>query len=249
MFKGTTAECCAHLAQTLTSTSRDDSLGRRKSIASFVGVSDQTVRRWLNETIHPVGEPLIRFRFCLELMGYEVVELQSLNPSVRTVAAMCAFRVTSLRDIADFVGYKGERGGSVTDQLLAVLRGSGGVSKEKLERFTHLVTLHEAALKEKVASAPRFSLPTKPRAKGAVTNLQIADVPHTKQSRDREAIVESLAGSVQALIPLVRLVSSDGFTAKERARVRELSGGDGVFTLANLLYRLCGERARKIHSS
>jgi len=249
VFKGTTAACVAHLAE---ATKGD--LEKRKTIVSFVGVTDSTVRRWFRGEMIPVGEPLLRLRFYMEFLGYNVAELQSLNPPVRDAARLFAFRIATLREIAQLVGYSEGRGG--TDTLLAVFRGTQGVSKQRLDEFTSFVEVYGDQLLEKKRSTKKIQLNDGTSRTSAEDDLGAAKQPRVVhplrpvvQPRDRDVIIESLGASVKALIPLARAASSDGFTAEERARVRELAGGDGVFRLANLLFRLCGERARKMHSS
>lgn len=250
IFTGTTAECLAHLAKA----TKVDHFAKRRTIADFVGVGDSAVYRWFKGGIQPVGEPLLRLRFYMEFLGYNVAELQSLNPPVRDAARLFAFRIATLREIAQLVGYSEGRGG--IDTLLAIFRGTQGVSKQKLDEFTLFVEIYEKHLSEKKRATKKIQLncgPSRTQVEGALEAAKPSQVLHplrtVAQPRDRDVIIESLGTSVKALIPLARAVSSDGFTAEERARVRELAGGDGVFTLANLLYRLCGERARKMHSS
>lgn len=250
IFTGTTAECLVHLAQA----TKVDHFAKRKVIASFAGVGDSTVYRWFRGVMQPVGEPLLRLRFYMEFLGYNVQELQALNPPVRDTARLFAFGITTLSEIAQLVGYSEGRGG--TDTLLAVFRGTHGVSKQRLEQFTSFVELYGEQLPEKKRATQKIQLNGTARAEADVdqapvrpTVVQTLRPASQKPPSSREALIESLAGSVKALIPLARAISSDDFTAEDRARVRELAGGDGVFTLANLLYRLCGERARKMHSN
>ncbi len=250
VFKGNTMECLAHLEKAIS----DDHLAKREILATFVGVESANVRRWFNGTVKPAGEPLLRLRFYLEFLGYQVEEIQKLAPAVRDTARLLAFRVVSLSDIVGLVGYPEGRGG--TDSLLATLRGMRGVSEERLAHFVSLVELYRGQLPEKQRATRRVQLSSVPRVSAeaeppAVVRSSVVQPlrPASRQAPGtHDALIESLAGSVKAMIPLARAISSDDFTPDERARLRELAGSDGVFTLANLLYRLCGERARKIHS-
>lgn len=250
IFKGTTAECLVHLANA----TKEDHFRKRKMLASFVGVGDEAVYHWFKKGALPVGEPLLRLRFYLEFLGYNVEELQTLAPPIRDAARLFAFRVATLPEIAQLVGYPEGRSG--IDTLLKVFRGTQGVTKQRLEQFTSFVELYGEQLSEKKRTTQKIQLNESAsgvQSGGAPEVVKTPQVVHPLrppvQPRDRDVIIESLGTSVKALIPLARAVSSDNFTADERARVRELAGGDGVFTLANLLYRLCGERARKMHSN
>lgn len=251
IFTGTTAECLAHLARS----TKADRFNKRKILASFAGVGDETVFRWFKEVSLPVGEPLLRLRFYMEFLGYNVEEIQKLPPYIRDAARLFAFRVVSLSEMAQLLGYP--EGRSSTDTLLGVFRGVRRVTKLRQEEFMSFVKAYGEQLSEKERVTPKILLNDDANnaqavpVPEAIKPLQVAHLlrPSKQQPHERDVIIESLAGSVKALIPLARAVSSDSFSAEERALVRELAGGDGVFILANLLYRLCGERARKMHSS
>lgn len=249
---GTTKECLQRLGAII---QRDpDYYGKRKIIASFTGVSDSAAYRWIKGTSPPVGEPLIRLRFYLEFLGFDVQEIQLLEPRVRDAARIYAFGVTSIQETAGLLGYKSakeNRGG--VDPLLAVFRGASGVSKQRLEAFEAFIELHAEALEEKKRSVVSI-LPNGSTVNAEVPQSFIAhEVRESKalnakqHAAERIAIIEALAASVKAIIPLARAASSDDFTANERARVRELAGHNGVMTAANLLFRLCGERTREVH--
>ena len=48
------------------------------------------------------------------------------------------------------------------------------------------------------------------------------------------------------MLPLAEYVESDACTPEERKLLRALAGIDGVFRLANVLNRLCGEKVREL---
>jgi hypothetical protein len=52
---------------------------------------------------------------------------------------------------------------------------------------------------------------------------------------------------MKKLIPLVKLIVSDEFTADERRQLRILLDYDGVFKLSNLINRLCSEKALELY--
>lgn len=250
LFAGTTDECLKHLERA----TKKDYLGARKIIADFCGVGESTVYRWLKGGAKPVGEPLIRLRFYLEFLGYDVAELRSLAPEVRDAARLCGFSIASISEVAQLVGYAGGRAG--VDVLLTVFRGTAGASKEKLEEFKSFSKAYGEPFASKQKSTKKVQMlgVALPRAEHVpeVSPKAVAaaqSILRPKPVSDRESVIESLAGSVRAMIPLARLISSDEFSAEERARVRELSGTTHVFDLANLLYNLCGERARNMQSS
>lgn len=246
IFKGTTAECIQHLRDSI----QGDSPAARRTIAAFAGVNEPSVRRWFAElnSCLPVGEPLVKIRFYLEFLGYEVEELQSLHPIIRDAARIVAFGAASIEEAVAAVGYTEGRNG--TDNILRIFRGAHGVSKERLDHLSSFVDLYSDQLAEQKKMTQRVDLGDvgsldEVQVEQKATPLPVRLAPQ-QSSGTRETLIEALAALVKATIPLAREISSDRFTPEERAKVRELTGGDGVFILANELYRLCGERSRSM---
>ena len=250
IFKGTTAECFQHLGRAIQG---EHLFENRKLIADFAGVESPAVYRWFRAGKPPLGESLLRLRFYMEFLGYEVAETEALDPVIRDAARLCAFRVISMSETASLVGYPA--GVSGMNMLHRVFHGKNGVHSEKLEHFKSLVDLYAEQLPERQRATPKLlkgsvrvtpPMESQAASRPSVVHPLRTNLRPTPQLRD--ALIESLAGSVKGMIPLAQAISSDDFTPEERARLRELAGGNGVFNLANLLYRLCGERARKMHS-
>lgn len=246
IFKGNTQACIAHLRDAI----QDDYLTKRHVVATFAGVGDDSVRRWFVDGSMPVGEALVRLRFYLEFLGYQVEEVQKLSQVIRDAARIYAFGVVSLSEVASACGFTEGRNGP--DLVLRVFRGGCGISKHKQEQFTALAELYSDELAERKRATQKVLVgsvgqPEKVREDDKPTPLPVR-LASQQPLGTHEALIESLAGLVEAMIPLAREISSDRFTPEERARVRELAGRDGVFTLANLLYRMCGERSRSMHS-
>lgn len=245
-FSGTTEECIGHFTRNL----GPKNLAERKTIAQFAGVNDDSVRRWLKGQMHPTGEPLVRLRFYLEFLGYEVAEVELLNPIVRNAARLFAFRVADLSEIAKLLGYADGRNG--LDDLLRMFRGGRGVSKKRLEHIQAFVDMYEDQLDARRNAVPKIKV-SNLRTKPTPTPTPLKELGSLKRpgpiaENEHDAVIKTFAGLATAILPLADLISSDSFTEEERARVRELAGGDGVFLLANRLFRICGPRARQHHS-
>lgn len=248
IFKGSTEACLDHLRIAID----DDYVAKRHVVGQFVGVGDQTIRRWFKKELHPVGEGLIRLRYYLEFLGYEVEELESLDKRIRDLARIYAFGVITLQEILGETKFN--TGSSGTSALLSVFRGVRSISNSKYAKFVALTELYSEALAVKRATTKKVLLSSStPPAKPALVITSPVPLPPRlaahKPQGSHLALIESLAGLVKAAIPLARELESDEFTAEERALVRELAGGDGVHRLANMLFRICGERARGLHSS
>lgn len=251
IFRGNTAACIKHLAKA----THDTYFEARTVIATFAGVVEPTVHRWMRHGMLPTGGPLIRLRFYLAFLGYDVEELRKLHPSVRVATECFAFGLVTVRELGKLLDYKQTTSGDTLTYCL--LRGVNSTTVQKLE----LLALFGDEHAEELALAKKQTkrvIPddTKTESREELETVVVAALPPTSHSRskertrpvkptDRDVLIESFAGSVKALIPLAQVLVSDDVTPAERAKVRELAGGDGVFTLANALFSLCSETSRK----
>jgi hypothetical protein len=241
-FQGDTLSCLRHLHGTIKDD--DDFFEKRAYIAKFAGVGERAVYNWFRERNPPVGAPLIRLRYYLEFCGYTVEDFPNLDPDIRQSGKLIAFGVLTVEEMAEAVGYPGDRAGA--DAVLKVFRGVQGTSHNKLLQFQTLVELYKDQLDEKIQSTrcvvPKRSVEaSQPKPLPVRAPLRVVARPVLSE---HEALICSFANMVTAMLPLARLVSSDDFSPEDRAKVRELSGHEGVFELANTLFRICGERSR-----
>lgn len=262
VFKGTTAKCLMHLRDAIRK--QEDPSASRKILADFVGVQEATAQRWFSGEMLPAGEMLVRLRFYLEYLGYEVVELNKLSSSIRNSARLVAFRVVEVDDVLKHVGYA--TGQTGRDQLSRIYRGEANTSDDKLLKFQEIESLYGMYLQEAQAQTRKIELgtstPQKPSRNESssvtsfpvesngrkTTSTTLEGVAKSVDEETREQIIVALANGIRALYPLAVMLESDAFSEDDRAQVRELSGGHGVFRLANSLYRICGERSRAMRS-
>lgn len=227
---GTTAECLAHFA----------AHGNRKLLRSFIPAVDiRTIERWLSGAAKPVGENLIRVRIFLDAIGYRVSELEKLDPPVLDACKIVAFDIASVDDIVGELGYPSAIG--ARSQTFRVLIGHARVLNNRLTRLKSFTESASDLVQEQEKSfSKRFSVPKKEPALPA----QKPRAPSPMGENRNDAVIAALAAMTRAMLPLAELALSDEFSAEERQKIRDLSGGDGVFRLSNKLNRLCGERAR-----
>ena len=144
IFAGTTMQCLEHLKDAV----QDEGyIEMRRNVAAFADVVEATVDRWLNHIVEPSGESLLRLRFYLEFLGYDVAELHELQESVREAGRIVAFGIVSLADLAKMVGYSEGRSG--IDALLRVYRGISKVPEARLPEFVAFVELYREKFPEK----------------------------------------------------------------------------------------------------
>lgn len=245
IFKGSTAACLKHLADAI-----NDDTAKRHIIARFADVDPGTVRRWFKNERTPIGEPLIRIRFYLEFLGYDVEELHVLDVIIRDAARMFAFGVATIPEIVQLVGYT--EGKSGIETVIAIFRGARRTSRKRIEDFGAFVEMNQGVFAEKKRVIRRIEIGTASQLPARPAQASLLPRPRLgerSQLNLRQLFIESAAKQVKALLPLVQAIESDTFTPEERTLLRELSGGDGVFKLANILTRLCGERSRAMHSN
>lgn len=244
----TTEECFKHFARDA------HNFERRKAVAKFAQVvMEPTVRKWFTDRFTASGEKLIKVRFFLDLLGYKVEEIENMDPVFQNLARLFAFDIISFDDVVAICGYEGE---NARDQTMRVLTGKIGMYADRYQKvysevreMAELIEHHRKELLQKYAA---YKLPETNGATGPSEGQPApiaAALPHMSAATPRlsahEQVIRSLAHQVEAMLPLADLLLSDQFSAKERARLRELTGSDGVFKLSNRLNALCGEKARE----
>ncbi len=250
-IKGPTMKCLAHLHRVLRN--EPDFYDKRKRIAEFVAVGEQAVTSWFTGKHPPVGSALLRARYYLEFLGYQVDELQNLNQAVNATGRLFTFKVLTLEEIAGMVGYAEGRNG--VDATLAVLRGVHTPSREKIAHLEALVELYKEKLPDALKRAPRVldgvaerpSLQQKPAGKQTNAVLSVPPVDASAMSTPfdvKDALIESFANSIKAMLPLAEYLISR-CTPEDRDKLRKLADGNGVFRLSTRLNRLCSETARR----
>ena len=236
-ISGNTGKCLAHLARAIKGR---DFYEKRKIIAVFADVKDSTVHGWFSANQMPAGEPLIRLRFYLEFLGYDVEELCALHQTVRDAGRLYAFGIAPLSEVADLVGYSG---GNANDSLVKVFRGARNVPQERLQQFASFVELYEKQLDEKQRNTINVLVGTSDNHRSEKVSVPVRSRPRTI-GESHAALIETLAASVKAMLPLAEYALSNSFTAEERQHVRDLADGNGVSRLSLLLTKLSGEAAR-----
>lgn len=229
VFRGTTAECLKHYGGAIKN-SGPDGAAARAPMATFTGANERTVRDWLLGRVPPVGKFIVKARYFLEQQRYAVSELKQLDPLVHELGRLMAHGAIGFDEAVKALGVPGDR------YLLRILHG-GIVSMAR-------ATWVDAARKLVEERRDRMPVQYSRATAGPAKRLVISSAPGGRLS-ERELVLQALAGLVQLTIPLAERALSNSFSPEERARLRESTGGDGIFRLSNLLNRLCGEKARE----
>lgn len=229
-IRGTTRECIKHMAATLSG----DPAATHKALLLlevYTARITNTIRKWFSGQSLPRGIDLIRIRILLAELGYRVVELEKYQKSVRQIAELFAVHAVKLEEVRSFIRFSRNS----TMNVLVGVQPVGKATEIRLQQLYETCRAHlpqtESVLVKTVDALKQYFLP-------------ISEKPD-----EHDHIISALSSQIRAMLPLVNLVASDGFTAAERERVRELAGNDSVFKLSNQLFALCGERARHAVSS
>ena len=119
---------------------------KSKALIEFAVVRSDTERMWRMHGIMPTGETLLRVRYFLELVGYNVEEL--LYPPTAEIVAVgrcVALNIVTTKDVLTVLG---------TRQPKAFYRyfysGGNGITDQRLAGFKAIATAHQAELAQKI---------------------------------------------------------------------------------------------------
>ena len=243
-MKGTTLECFEDLMGRIQPL--PEYFEKRKQLAAILGVEDSTIRRWMSGTGVPVGMSMISLRSYLDFLGYEVEEFLQEPEVMREASRMLAFKVLSLDDMTGLLDF-----GHYSNQVLAVLRGARGISKEREEKFVHMVSAYRQELVQAQANLPRIvTLETKIEQGEDVHVAQTLSVVAPQRDELVSVIGDSLRDEHFKYLTLMLLDHARYYTGSElsdevREHLRSVVGQRNIFELKNLLVRLCGNTAFK----
>lgn len=119
VMRGSLEECLRHWAREMDRThpkGSHGSLGARKPLADFCGVSVHTASDWVLGKLLPKGETWFHLALWLQVKGYRVVELEQLTDLKRNFAELIGLGICSAEEAAKIAGY------SSTSQLYRTLR-------------------------------------------------------------------------------------------------------------------------------
>ncbi len=128
VMRGHLQECfnhfSTHFALQVPKQSREIGMLKMR-IATFCGVTTQSISRWLNEKILPEGETRIKLMCYLNMVGYRIIELDRLSPpvSLGNFVELIGFDLLSSRDAVTLLGY------STTSSLYDVINVMPGQVK------------------------------------------------------------------------------------------------------------------------
>jgi len=193
-------------------------IARRHKLSEFMGVKDQTIRMYHRGKSIPTGKRLLQLHHVLEWAGYGDHAWKVDNDNVEMVGRALTFQLISDAELVE--AFKSEC--DELSRITQMMTGGKHISPASQLIFDQLASVHSWNIKE---------------AQDKWNDLRIMD--------EKDKLVAELANKLQQLLPFVQEISGDGWTAEDRAALRDRAGRGVVLDLYNNLGYLCGERHRK----
>lgn len=194
-------------------------IARRSELAKFIGVKSQTIRAYLKGKSIPTGCRMLQLHHILVWAGYGEHKWSITDINVEMTGSSFTFGLITNQDL--LTAFRGEC--DDVARIVQMMNGGKHISPAAQAVFVDLASVHSWNIKE---------------AQAKQHNLRIVN--------EKDKLIAELANKFQQLLPLVKDVSGDGWTASERHDLRERAGRGIVLELYNHLGYLCGERVRKM---
>lgn len=237
-FNGTTRECLHHYAENFLPPKGARNSGQAKEpMAHFVGVNTDTITSWISDRNKPLGGPLVKLRFYLEAVGYDVVELRNLRGQVNyMLAEMLAYGLLTVEQAAKQLGF------GKHDSVYRIAHGGSNTSSDRVAKIQEMYESHHPELN---AAKMRLS-----KELGKAHDAQVVSFPQPDSHPSAQGAVDdesiaTLAHFVMAITPLLEKAVTET-TREQRNKLRKLTGDDGMFRLSKASSRLCSEKAREV---
>lgn len=232
---GSSKDCLMHFFD-----NNDDAV---EILVDFLKVGQKPVRNWKELRKEPRGLIIIKIRYLLEKLGYEIIELSKLTRSIRQFGKLVSFGYVDIN-----VAYK-EIGIDRAGRLLDVLHGEKTLQPDRLFKIREIVARHKEDL-ENIANAcekPHNNFTDKAPQKPA-------KVSDNRTDQETVFLLSALKSITNLLSPRLDTLLFDDVSAEQRRQFRNTATGALIFNLANefdicvfRLNALCSEETRKRH--
>lgn len=231
-FTGSTEECLADFFR-----SYDWPLGK-KLLAEFTEVGEQTVRCWrLTSTApngnDPLGKQLLKVRVFLDMVGYNVKELDELPDLARRLGKVVAFGILTLDEVREKLDYRN------SNEVYGILLRGTGLVVHRQHRMQRLVESHADAVKAAAESWKErlvvLGTVEKPGVLSSATPPRVQTDPRSETAEVLEK-VRSVLGSTAVAATTALPNEEESPTRRHRERLRHSSDPAPVInTLGHLI--------------
>lgn len=235
-FSGTTKECLYHYAENfLPPKGARNSSEAKVPMARFVGVIPETITSWTSGRNKPLGGPLLKLRFFLKAVGYDVVELRKLRGQINyLLAEMLAYGNLTIQEAQEQLGL------GKPDSVFRIAHSNSNTSSERAAKIREMHK-DRATIMQTAKSHLLKDL-------GVAREEQVVSTTTVVQREQKDVDDESmtiLAHFVLAITPLLEEAVTNT-TREQRNKLRKLTGDSGMFRLSKASSRLCSEKAREV---
>ena len=223
-------ECMILFSQGLSDRPRKRS-EQQSGMMNATGVGQPTVHQWCSGKRMPGGIILIKLWFYLSSIGYRVVELEKLHPTLFGVARLLTNGQITAEAMASDFGLSA----GTTKHLIGELMGRETATPKRMQQYASVL----AKFPDSNRPQPTVTLP---QPKNVV---QLRELSSSKQSAPGLSITilgEVLHGQVASMRPMVEIALQQ-LSPAERQELRQLIGAKGLFELSTYLNALCSEKA------
>lgn len=223
---GTTMECLRHAVASKRDAFID--LCKRKYTINETSLA----RRLKGSDGVPVGLNLLKFQAILGELGYDVLDVKSLNPSLRRIRAQLAEGAVTFEDLQNLWGMN-------RDSVSSLVFAHRELTEERVRQFDqHVRSKLRAAM-------PRVVNETLPQRSRPLVTLTEEDSAANSSSLKSEVITVA-ATLLQSLQPLLHMLVSDDATKEDRTALRAQLG-EGVIQDFRIVFgKLASEKSRSL---
>lgn len=202
-------------------------------MARFIGVTTDTITTWTSDRNKPLGGPLVKLRFYLEAVGYNVAELRGMHGQAGyLLAEMLAYGLVTVEQAAEQLGYENP------NSVYRVAHGGSHATPDRAVKIKDMHGSHKQAL-----DTARQQLAAE---LGSTRDAPVVSFtrPDPTPSAEDDGSIAALAHLVLAITPLLEKAVAG--TKDKRNLLRKLTGPDGMFRLSKASSRLCSEKALEV---
>lgn len=159
----------------------------RYALSELAGCAQKSVNEWARGAMMPKGQNLLRVSHYLAIVGYEVLEIEKLDPDIRSLGTAVMLSICTIDDIVAALEYGGETTPeNRRSDLYRILIYGGGMTPERAKKATAFLETRRAQLEQTLAGfkarvpkpgPPGASLQQPEPSPARVAERQIAPAP------------------------------------------------------------------------
>jgi len=242
-MRGKTMECMRHYLDRLNWSDEASFQEEKKQLCKTIGAQHPTISAWLSGTSKPTGLVLVRLRFFLASMNYQVTELEILSKPVYELGKLIACGKINIEDATRKLVFAHQK------DLFRVLHGIRGLSTLKREFAEQIISEQSGDLTQQTNRKEK----SEQAVQTPVNTLGLTEeMGLDKLERLITSQIENLENGIANLEPTLKQMLSDKVTPQKRQAFREKTGRDKFFKLTlrvaefkKLLNAMCSEESRK----